>query len=107
MYCLLRIDDYSSIFAIIHLLNNQSKNCYHYWNINNYKYSVKDMMNVAYKKYNKKRSLSNLMFGSAIFASKCTQFKNPILGLYSKLPRPYETCRPKGIGQLFMKRISF
>ena len=47
------------------------------------------------------------MLGSTIFASKYPQFKNPISGLYSMLPRPYETYCPKGIGQWFMKRKWF
>ena len=57
------------------------------------------MMNVAYKKYNKKRSILNHMLGSTIFISKYPQFKNPISGLYSMIPRPYEICVPKGIDQ--------
>ena len=47
------MDNYSSKFSIIHLLNDESKSYYNHLNINNYKYSLKDMMNVAYKKYNK------------------------------------------------------
>ena len=80
--CLFRIDNYSSTFSIIYLLNHQFKSYYHHFNINNYKYSLKDMWNVAYKKYNKKRSISNQMLGSTIFRSKYPQFKNPISGLY-------------------------
>ena len=57
------------------------------------------MMNVAYKKHNKKQDILNHMLGSTIFASKYPQFKNPISRLYSILPKPYETCHPKGIGQ--------
>ena len=44
------------------------------------------------------------MLGSTIFASKYSQFQNLISGLYSMLPRHNETCRPKGIGQWFMKK---
>ena len=51
--------------------------------------------------------ISNHMLGSTKIASKCPQFKNPISRLYSMLPRPYETCRPKGVGQWFMKRKWF
>ena len=84
--CLFRIDNYSSTFAMIHLLNDQSKSYYHHLNINNYKYSLKDMMNVAYEKYNKNQSFSNHMLSSTLFASKYPQLKHPILGLYSILP---------------------
>ena len=82
IYCMSRIDNYSSKFSVIHLLNDESKSYYHHLNINNYKYALKDMMNFAYKKYNKKRSISNHMLGSTIFRSKYPQFKNPISGLY-------------------------
>ena len=44
------------------------------------------------------------MLGSTIFVSKYPQLRNPISGLYSILPRPYEICHPEGIGQCFMKR---
>ena len=63
------------------------------------------MMNVAYKKYNKKWCISNQMLGNTIFASKYPQLKNPKSGSYLMLPRPHETFSPKGIGQLFMKNI--
>ena len=47
------------------------------------------------------------MLGSTIFVSKYPQLRNPISGLYSILPRPYEICHPEGIGQCFMKRKWF
>ena len=47
------------------------------------------------------------MLGSTIFASKYPQFKNPTSVLYPMLPRPYEKCRAKGIGQRSMKRKWF
>ena len=47
--CMIRMDDYSCTFSIVHLLNVQSESYYHHLNINQYKYSLKDIMNVAYK----------------------------------------------------------
>ena len=65
------------------------------------------MINVVYKKYNKKRHIPNRTLGSTIAVTNYPQFKNPTSGLYSTLPRQYETCPPKGTGQWFMKRKWF
>ena len=62
----------------------------------NYETTLKKLMSVAYKKYNKKRSIANYMLGSTIFVSKYPKFWNPYRKKYSMLPRPYKSCQTNG-----------
>ena len=56
------------------------------------------MMNIAYRKYSKKRYFSNYVLGSTIFVSKSPQLKNQIAGSYSISPLTFVMCHPEEIG---------
>ena len=71
-----RVDGYHNSFTIIQLLNDKNK--YYYNNLSKmgYKGTLKKLMSVAYKQYNKKRSIANYMLGSTIFVSQYPKFWN-------------------------------
>ena len=64
-------------------------------------------MAVAYKKYNKKRSIANYMHGSTIFVSKYPKYWNTYHQKYSMLPRPYKRCQTNGKAQKFLSHPWF
>ena len=65
----------------------------------NYETTLKKLMSVAHKKYN--RSIANYMLGSTIFVSKYPKFWNPYRKKYSMLPRPYKSCQTNGKANFF------
>ena len=62
----------------------------------NYESTLNKLMSVAYKQYNKKRSIANYMLGGTIFVSKYPKFWNPYHQKYSMLPRPYKSWQTNG-----------
>ena len=94
-----RVDGYHNSFSIIQLLNDKNKNYYNNLSKMGYKGTLKKLMSVAYKQYNKKRSIANYMLGSTIFVSQYPKFWNEYDQTYLMLPRPYkivkQMARPK------------
>ena len=99
------IDNDCSTFSIIHSLNDKSKSYHHHLHIRDYKISLKGVMNVAYKQFNKMQCILNHMLGSTILTSKYPQYKYLIPESYSTLPQPYVICRPEESSQSFMKKM--
>ena len=72
-----------------------------------YKATLKKLMSVAYKQYNKKRSIANYMLGSTIFVSQYPKFWNEYDKTYSMLPRPYKNCQINGKAKDIFKELWF
>ena len=94
-----RVDGYHNSFSIIQLLNEKNKNYYNNLSKMGYKGTLKKLMSVAYKQYNKKRLIANYMLGSTIFVSQYPKFWNEYDQTYSMLPRPYKNCQTNGKAQ--------
>ena len=67
----------------------------------NYESTLNKLMYFTYKKYNKKRLITNYMLGSTIFVSQYPKIWKPYHQKYSILPRPYKTCQTNGNGKKF------
>ena len=77
-------------------MNDENKFYFKPLAIKNYESTLDELMSVAYKEYNKKRSITNYMLGSTIFVSQYPKFWNPYHQKYSMLQRPYKTCQTNG-----------
>ena len=72
-------------------MNDKNKYYFKPFSQINYETTLKKLISVAYKKYNKKGSIANYMLGSTIYGSKYPKFWNPYYKKYSMLPRPYKS----------------